>query len=184
MGLANIGTARRIGSLILALGIALTAIAFSVTSSEATSFRESISGNFIDTSVDTNNDGVAGSIWIGQAQGSGGPTYEGVIEVDFGPTGRCRAGEAEATLAAYSIVRRYSNGDQLVSRLVEGFVCFNPATGAGTVDVTAEFVGGTGRYRKATGTYTAALTIQRLIPDGTGGIAHGLFEGRTSGSVR
>jgi len=180
---ANAGTARRIGILALALVIALATILLSGPSAEAGALRERISGNFIDTSVDTNNDGVAGSIWIGQARGSGSPAYEGVLEVDFGPTGRCETGEVEATLAAYSIVRRYANGDQLVSRLVEAFVCLDPATGAGTVDVTAEFVGGTGRYEDATGTYTAALTIQRLIPDGTGGIAHGLFEGTTSGSV-
>ncbi len=176
------GTTRRIAYAIAALALAAATVLVGSQTADAGSFRERISGNFIDTAVDTNNDGVAGSAWNGVAKGSGGPTYQGVIEVAFEPTGRCTSG-AEGTLAAYSIVRRYPNGDQLVSQLVEGFVCFDPATGMGTVDVEAEFIAGSGRYANASGTYTASFDIHLLLADGTGGIAHGAFIGSTHGSV-
>lgn len=177
------GLTRRVIFALMALAIAAAAVLVGTQSAEAGSFHERISGNFIDTAVDTNNDGVAGSSWNGVAKGSGGPTYQGVIEVAFEPTGRCATG-AEGTLAAYSIVRRYPNGDQLASRLVEGFVCFDPATGLGTVDVEAEIIGGSGRYADASGSYTATFDIHLLLADGTGGIAHGAFMGTTSGTVR
>ncbi len=143
---------------------------------------ETISGNFVDVAVDTNSNGFTGNYFSGAAKGSGGPTYEGIVEVNFEATGLCDSGQVEGKVIAYSIVRRYSNGDLLYSRLVDGFLCFTPG-GATTLTINAEFFGGTGRYTGASGSYTVEFQINGLLPDGGGGLAHAAFFGTTKGTI-
>ncbi len=147
---------------------------------EAGPFNEQVSGNFIDTAIDTNGDGTQANYFSGVAKGNGSPTYEGLVEIMFGPTGLCDADELEGTIVEYSIVRRYSNGDLAFSRLVDGSLCFDPGSGLSEVVINAEVTGGTGRYAQATGTYTAAFTVKLLVPDPLGGIGHGAFYGDVS----
>ncbi len=150
----------------------------------AASFNEQVSGNFIDTSIDTNGDGTAANYFSGAARGTGSPTYEGLVEIAFGATGQCGPGELEGEVVAYSIVRRYSNGDLAYSRLdtsVLNPLCFNPAMGTATVEIHANVTGGTGKFAGATGSYVATYDVRLLVPDPAGGIGHGSFTGTTSG---
>jgi len=162
---------------------ALGAMAFiALQPAEAAGFNERVSGNFIDTAIDTNGDGAQANYFSGATAGRNGATYEGLVEVDFSdPAAACDDGIMPGDIVAYSIVRRYSTGDLLYSQLVDGYVCFNTATGMADFVVHAELRGGTGRFVNATGTYTASFTIQLLIPDPLGGIGHGAFYGTTSG---
>jgi hypothetical protein len=149
-------------------------------SAAATGHTQVVSGNFIDTAIDTNEDGMQANYWSGAVRG--GPTYEGLVEVAFKPTGLCDPGEVEGEAVAYSVVRRHNNGDLQYSRLVDGILCFDPGAGTADLTINAEYFGGTGIYADASGTYTATFTIRGLVPDPTGGIGHGAFSGTTSGS--
>ncbi len=172
--------AMRIGTLAAALALAVVALV-ALGTAEASNLNEQVSGNFIDTSFDTNGDGLQANFWSGAARGNGNPSYEGVVEVAFGETGLCEEGEIEGTAVAYSIVRRYSNGDLLFSELIDGSLCFNPGTRLARLDINAEITGGTGSHSGASGTYSASYTIRGLIADVEQAIVHGAFYGSTSG---
>ena len=175
----NVRIALRIGALLAAAALAFTAFV-ALGTAEAGPFNESVSGNFIDTNIDTNGDGMNANSWSGQANGSGSPSYEGLVEVAFGITGLCDPGEFEGTVVEYSIVRRYANGDLAFSRLIDGSLCFNPGTGLASLVINAEMTGGTGSHSGATGTYTAEYTVQGLVSDIDQAIVHGAFHGTTS----
>lgn len=165
---------------LLALTLAAT---LGATAAQARILSETVSGNFVDTAIDTNGDGVAAAHFVGEAKGSGGASYQGLHEVQFTPTGLCDPGQVEGIIVAYSIVRRFSNGDLLFSKLVDGSFCFDPATGKANVAVSAEIIGGTGRFAGATGSYEIEYEVTALLPDPTGGIAHGAFDGTVTGTI-
>lgn len=162
---------------------ALVVAVLALQPASAGNFREQISGNFFDTSLDINEDGMAANYFSGTATGRNSAAYEGLVEIMFtDPSGACATGEVEGDVVTYSIVRRYDNGDLLVSELVDGLLCFDPGTGLASLEVDAAFAGGTGAFANATGSYTARYTVELLLPDPMGGIAHGLFYGETRGS--
>lgn len=161
------------------------------TADSAGSFSEAVSGAFVDTAIDTNGDGVAAASFSGGTRAlpsviagfKGGSSYQGLQEIQFAPTGLCEAGEVEGIIAAYSMVRRFSNGDLLTSRLVDGNFCLDPGTGTAIVTVNAEISGGTGHFEGATGSYQVVYHVTALLPDPTGGIAHGAFYGKVTGTI-
>ena len=180
--------------LAIGLPVALTLVvvliaAFMVVAAtaDAAPVRERVSGNFIDTAIDTNGDGIAANSVSGAVRGDLGPTYEGVWEIAFlPPSGACPVGNAEGEVVAYSIVRRYFNGDLQYSALDAskgGFLCFDLATGEAKLVINAEFTGGTGRFEDSAGTYKADFDVTLLLPDLTGGIAHGAFTGNVQGDT-
>ncbi len=170
-----------ISLLAAALGLVAGLFALSLQPAEAGGFGEQVSGNFTDTAIDTNGDGMQANAWSGQARDNGSPSYEGLVEVAFEPTGECDPGQGEGTVVEYSIVRRYGSGDLLFSRLVDGSFCFDPTTGLASLTINAQFVGGTGQHAGATGTYTADYTVRGLVQDQSQAIVHGAFWGETSG---
>ena len=174
----------RVGVVAAALALLAALFVIALQPAEAGSFSEHVSGNFIDTSLDlAGDDGMAANYVSGATTGRNGATYEGLWEVQFtDPTGACADGEVEGVVVAYSVVRRYGNGDLQHSELVDGSLCFNPATGLSTLTINAEITGGPGRYSTASGTYPAAYTVQSHVPDPMGGIAHGSFYGTTTGT--
>lgn len=178
-------TSGRLG--VLAAAVALLAaamIAIALQPAEAGGFNERVSGNFIDTAIDTNDDGLQANSWSGQANGNGSPSYEGLVEIQFEPTGLCDmdAGEMEGSLVLYSIVRRYANGDLMFSESSDGSLCFNPGTGLASLTINAVVTGGTGNHANAVGdTYTATYTVRGLVQQPGQAILHGAFYGATSG---
>jgi hypothetical protein len=175
--MSRIMTAVAVVALMIAAG-------FGATAEAAGPFSETVSGNFVDTAIDTNADGVAAASYSGGTKGfRGGASYSGLQEVQFTPTGLCEAGEVEGKIVAYSIVRRFSNGDLMYSRLVDGSFCFDPSTGKANVAVSAEITGGTGHFEGTTGSYELEYEVTGLLPDPTGGLAHGAFVGTISGTI-
>ncbi len=171
-----------------AVAALVTATLVAAQSATAGGFGEEVSGNFSDTAIDTNFDGSAANLFSGATKGSGSATYEGIVEVVLDPMTQCDGpGTATGDLVEYSIVRRYANGDLLTSRMVAGTgedaLCFSLSTGAATLDIDAEFTGGTGSYAGASGSYHASFIVQLLVQDPGGGIAHGTFTGTTTGSM-
>lgn len=165
-----------------ALALLLAAFVLIMQPAEASGLQERVSGNFIDTAIDTNGDGLQANAWSGQAYGSGSPSYEGLVEIAFGPTGLCDEGEFEGTLVQYSIVRRYANGDLMFASSTDGSLCFDPGSGLASLTVNATIDGGTGNHSGANGTYSASYTIQGLVQDVEQAIVHGAFYGETEGS--
>lgn len=164
--------------------VALFGLVLAPSAVQAGKFQQNVSGGFTDTAIDTNGDGMAANIMTGATSGTGGTaSYNGVLEIKFAATGLCPAGEIEGVVVAYSIVRRYGDGDLLFSRLVDGTTCFNPAMGKATIDINAEVFGGTGKYASASGTYSAHYDVAALLPDGQGGLAHAAFSGSATGTL-
>lgn len=172
-----------------AVAALLTATLVVAQSANAGVFGEQVSGNFSDTAVDTDGDGGAANLFSGATKGNGSATYEGIIEIKvFDPPVSCPSGApgVAGTVVAYSMVRRYANGDLLVSKLVPGgdnSLCFNPGTGLATLEIDATFDGGSGKHAKASGSYHATYDVRLLLRDPAGGIAHGTFVGSTTGTL-
>lgn len=82
------------------------------------------------------------------------------------PTGKCATSEIEFEMIHYSTVTRYRNGDLLVARLKDGFVCFNPLTRRGYGTVRLEPFGGTGRFEGAEGELVREFQGLGLDPTG------------------
>lgn len=155
----------------------------------AGNFSETVSGNLWDT-VSITGAGSPSNVFSGAAKGNGSPTYEGVLEaINVGPAvagGPCDGFDIQGDVSAYSMVRRYSNGDLLFSTLAaanSGTLCFSVGTGIGSINVDATFSGGTGKYANASGSYHASFTATRLLGDAMGGIGHGAFHGTTTGTL-
>lgn len=135
----------RTALLALALGV-IAAFLIGTHTAAAGPLNEFVSGNFSDTALDTNNDGTQANLFSGATKGSGSATYEGIIEIAItGPSSQCGQGEVAGVVVAYSIVRRYANGDLLFSRLDQanpGSLCFNLATGLSTLTINANLLAG------------------------------------------
>ena len=121
---------KRLSIMGAALALLLAAFVLIMQPAEASGLQERVSGNFIDTAIDTNGDGLQANAWSGQAYGSGSPSYEGLVEIAFGPTGLCDEGEFEGTLVQYSIVRRYANGDLMFASSTRRWASASSVTSA------------------------------------------------------
>lgn len=180
-------TIRRRMIVLGAVAALVTGTLIAAQSATAGGFSEQVSGNFSDTAIDTNGDLAAANLFSGATKGKSSATYEGIVEVQLLMGTTCNGtGTVAGNVVEYSIVRRYANGDLLTSRLVEdghNSLCFNVRTGVATLEVDAEFTGGTGKYEGASGSYHASYIVQLLVQDPGGGIAHGTFTGKTTGSM-
>lgn len=168
---------------ILAAVAALVVAVLALQPATAGDFRERVTGNFIDTSLDlAGGDGMAANYVSGATVGRNSASYEGLWEVQFtAPTGACPTGNVQGDVVAYSITRRYGNGDIQTSELIDGTLCFDTNTGAASLDIDAQITGGTGQFANASGHYNARYTVELLVPDPMGGIAHGIFYGDVRG---
>ena len=177
-------------SRLIALGVAvvvalLASLLVNGSAADAGRMSEDVSGSFTDTAIDTSGGGNAANLISGiTSSGRTGAHYEGIWEIELlGPSDACD-GLIEGAVVAYSIVRRYPNGDLLYSQLDAadpGSTCFDPA-GVADLTINAVVTGGTGQFAGATGSYTAEYDVQLLLPDPGGGIAHGSFTGTVEGS--
>lgn len=183
----SIGDRRLVSAPRLAVVLTLALVAAFVAASDADAgqLREDVSGSFSDTALNLVEGDNAANLVSGAAKGSGSPTHDAVWEIELtGPSDAC-GGALEGVIGAYSNVRRYANGDLMYSGLDPDNVsiaCFNPATGAGQLTINAMITGGTGGMHDASGSYTASYDVQLLIEDPDGGIAHGSFTGRVTGT--
>ena len=76
--------------------------------------------------------------------------------------------DTENTFAKFTMIQRYSEDDLLFSRLAAGgdnFLCLDTVTGSLNGLVTLEIIGGTGRFRGATGNSMVEFTGAILATD-------------------
>jgi hypothetical protein len=124
------------------------------------------SGSWTDTVVDRNLDGTtANEFHIWTKGGPGRAALNGIFEVIvLGPTDECPY-PLLGTELIYSIwVGRFDNGDLLFARSAgDSAGCIDPVTGTASGRLEYEIIGGTGKYRGATGSYVDHITHIYLL---------------------
>jgi hypothetical protein len=127
----------------------------------------SYAGSGFDTQFDSNGDGLYVSLSQTTGKGSlGKSTIE--ISAEFGPLGAydCFPPNTPAVvgfpLVSSEAIYTFADQSQLFAVSSGGYLCLNTDGGNYWGQVEGEFVGGTGRYGGATGTYTSPFQGQNL----------------------
>ena len=130
------------------------------------------SSSFHPDAVDTNGDGEAAVI----ANGSGlivsgdlagqALVFESVGEyVNASPTDDCPLPKIARAIVAGSGVSRDPDGHALFSRFESGLLCIDASAGKAKATYSGTFVGGTGKWKGATGTFTSTAKVTFLTCD-------------------
>ena len=155
--------------------------------------KGTFSGTYVNTQIDTNNDGLKAALAILGAKGTFGPsTIQGVNEIVFSGPATCPNGNAgvgftllrpQLPAAPTNFVQRFeSTGDLLFSEQTSLTLCFDLTTQIQFASGTANFTGGTGRFEGATGTFTFEATLRTLFEDAVGNF-FGEQSGTTEGTL-
>jgi hypothetical protein len=152
-------------------------------------YRELISGSAAPSGFDVNGDGVKGHSVTFAGLSIFGPVNGGIlVEYDFAnlrPDSACPAGTLRLPILASAGNRALTGTHgQLFMRddAATGLVCLNLATGAFTMSLKGEFIGGMGRFAGATGTYEYKGSGTVLLLDNAG-MPFGGFTLETVGRV-
>ena len=177
-------TTRFLTASLLACGLSALLPALGVDAAE---FHQEVSGAFVPSNFDTNQDGNPGVLYSAGAQGTfGKSTFEGLLEATLLPAPvNCDPGQEERQIIVWSIVQRFENGDLLFSTLADGggISCAN--SGQRTpFAVRADITGGTGRFEGATGSYEFKASTVLLLrdPDGVNVLQAARF-GKIAGTI-
>lgn len=134
--------------------------------------RGTFAGTTLGTRIDFNNDGgLADWFTVEVKSNLGRATRQGVTEAALvdPPTGKCPADQLELALVAARFVDTFTDTvkvkDQLFAEVTSSTLCFDPATGAFSANDTATWVGGTGRFAGAMGTFENSYTGFILLAD-------------------
>ena len=154
--------------------LAMSALAYSlmaltmVQGVNAGEFQQTVSGAFVPSNFDTNEDGNPGVLYSAGARGTfGKSTFEGLLEATLLPAPvNCGPDQEERQIIVFSIVQRFNNGDLLFSSLADGggISCASPGQRA-PFAVRADITGGTGRFEGATGSYEFVASTALLLRD-------------------
>ncbi|MGD9388099.1 MAG: hypothetical protein PVI87_07710 [Gammaproteobacteria bacterium] len=125
-------------------------------------------GAGIETAVDSNQDGLLLSLSMTEAKGSFGASSAYITsEFAVDPTVQCPDdGDDYLPLVLFQStgVLSFANGDQLYAVGTGGEMCLNLDTGYYSGDAEGFYMGGTGRFAGATGSYTSTYSGQNLEP--------------------
>ena len=125
-------------------------------------------GSGIETAVDSNQDGLLLSLSMTEAKGSFGASSAYITsEFAVDPSVQCPDDDDEylpLVLFQSTGVLSFSNGDQLYAYGTGGEMCLNLDTGFYSGDAEGVYIGGTGRFAGATGTYRSTYSGQNLEP--------------------
>jgi hypothetical protein len=164
------------------------AVATGRAEAKETPISGSVSGSFVNTQVDTNGDGLKGSLVIGAGDSTslGKFTAQSVSEVVFSAEATCPNGNAgfELTLVpgtGHFVHRLHRTGDLWFGTFTVT-ECFDPITGILFVSGTLTITGGTGKYEGATGSGTFEGTGTALFEDAAGNF-FGQFSQTISGTI-
>lgn len=138
-------------------------------------------GTGFDTAVDTAGDGLPVSLTFVEGKGTFGPSNV-VITADFTPAEKndCKGElEAEFDLVYSAAVVTYRDQSQLYGISYDGWVCVNEATGTYYGEVYGYYVGGTGRFEGATGTFMTPFRGVYLDP----AVGFRSYQATTTGSI-
>jgi hypothetical protein len=158
----------------LAAGALLAVAAFSGPP-EGVPIKISYWGSGIETAVDSNADGFKLSLSMAEASGSFGAVSAYITsEFRIDETIECPMGYLPLRLFQSTTVVNFANGDQLFGSIYDGEMCLDldlvMGTGTGYYfgDAEGEYIGGTGRFAGATGTFYSTYTGYNLEPALTG----------------
>ena len=134
--------------------------------------RSTFAGTTLGARIDLNNDGGLADWFTAEVKSNLGQAIrQGVTEgalIDP-PSGKCPAGQLEIALVAARSVDTFTQTakvkDQLFAEVTSSTLCFDPATGAFSTNDTAAWVGGTGRFAGAMGTFENSYTGFILLAD-------------------
>ena len=154
-------------------------------------YRDSDSGTFASSTLDSDGDGAPGTTGQGIGKSTKGKTTHYFFsEYALLPVANinCPDGTTEFPAVRARSVRRFSNGDLLVNEINpgagigSGFTCVDFATGTFTSTAKGEWTGGTGKFANATGPVTVLSNGTVLVFDSMGAI-FGSFESSASGTI-
>jgi hypothetical protein len=160
----------------LAAGALLAVAAFSGPP-EGVPIKFSYWGSGIETAVDSNQDGLLLSLSMTEAQGSFGASsayitseFRLATEQEALQIG-CEDGFTPLILFQSTAIVSFANGDQLFGMVLDeigGEMCLSFVTGYYYGDADGVYIGGTGRFAGASGTFHSEYTGYNLEPMLTG----------------
>ena len=172
--------------------VSMLALAFVICSglpAQERNYQDSISGAAAPSSFDFNGDGLkahhvtfSGLSNIGLIHGAF------LVEYDFpaaAPNPACPTGQVKIPIIVSASTRATQTQEgQLFLRddAASALFCLNPATGAFTMALKGNFVGGMGRFAGATGTYEYKGSGQVILQDSIG-MPFGGFTLKTEGKL-
>ncbi len=151
-------------------------------------YHDNISGTNVSSIVDTNGDGVPGNLTVMKGYSTWGPvtvtTFSEFNPRDAAPTPRCR-GMIEFPMLedSSSVIIRFLRGDMLFLKTDKAMFCLDPATGYYEFTNSSVVVGGTGRFRGATGRIDAEGNGGSLSFDQTGILHFGWVDMSNKGTI-
>ena len=118
-----------------------------------------------DTSVDTNGDGFFVGLTMADLQGTFGQSKLGVTSEWYVYPRECRDGyDVPFALVKSASVFTVPDQSQLFGFSTDGWLCLSTATGAYYGEVYGAYIGGTGRFEEASGTFITKFEGQNLDP--------------------
>jgi hypothetical protein len=169
--------------------VALCLVLMSDAQAQERHYVETISGSGAPSSFDYDGDGVKGHYITFSGLTNFGRVHGGyLIEYDFlgaAPDAACPTGEVKLPVVVSSSNRAMLLQDgQIFMRdhAPSALYCLNPITGAFTMSVKGEFIGGLGTFAGATGSYAYKGSGRVLLQDSTG-MPFGGFTLTTKGKI-
>src|SRR2546422_6890443 len=158
----------------VAMGLMVMTVALGRAAAFDIPYRGTISGSFISTEIDAiPGDGVKAilGIFAVTTRHLGQVTAQALVEdvPATSPSGLCPPGtDQELALGTVRAVHRFANGDLLFLKLLARTACIDFQTLTAIAFEKGEFTGGTGRFAKATGTFSAISTAEIFVADPAG----------------
>ena len=118
-----------------------------------------------DTSVDTNRDGFFVGLTLADWQGTFGQAKVAITSEWYVFPRQCRDGyDLPAALVKSSSLITVPDQSQLFGFSTDGWLCLSTTTGAYYGEVYGAYIGGTGRFEGASGTFITRFEGQNLDP--------------------
>jgi hypothetical protein len=150
-------------------------------------FKVSYAGVGYDSPVDPNSDTLPVTYTDAAAQGSFGAS-EIAITAEFSPVPpaglACRTGFTALGVRHSSVVLTFKDQSQLFGWSTGGWMCVDRVGGYYYGQAQGVYIGGAGRFAKATGTWVSDFDGQNLDPPTFGGIGFRSIRGTVDGTVK
>lgn len=154
------------------LGITMSALA----DAKPVSFSFATSGG--DTGYDTNGDGIPLNVAFGKTKGSLGHGDISIAsEWRIDATVTCPDGALKFSLVTNKVVAVTPDLSQLIAIGKTGWMCIDPTTGYFWGVAEGDYLGGTGHYKGASGTWTSKFDGYQL------GSGYAMLNGSVKGTL-
>ena len=163
------------------IGLCFAALFASASVAAERNISSEQAGTGFDTAVDTNGDGLPLSLTFVEGKGTFGHSNV-VITAEFEPSdGNDCKGELEDyfDLVYSAAVSTFPDQSQLYAIAYDGWVCVSEVTGTYYGEVYGLYIGGTGRFEEATGTFMTPFRGMYLDP----AIGFRSYQATVTGSV-